>query len=411
MPDLPDLLVLGILPSDASRRDWRAGVANRDASRRLWLAAPPPPRVTARFVLVADFAAGGSSSASPSSTSLRRRRLLSERRHALQREASAHTSDLVLLPSAPSGSSCACAELIHAWFAHALATWPAARYYGKTEDDVLIALPALLWELARLPFDRKLWWGLMAWTGNGNTDHPRIGCWAGGFEDDPMHRSPSKTLAKERGCPEGATPIAPSPTHELDVRSAPLARDMAACAYPAQWLASMPGARRCPNECAAVQGHWLTRCARDGGNNVTLAHATWTKVHSNSHDHGWRPFAPPSNLTLALDMNLGDKKLRELGAPRAWEAAAAAMRATTASTFPPLLYEYAPGRRAGESPLLIPLNRPVAELHHTACRWGGCHPSRDDGYVEWPAWQASAPWPATSAAAIGYSHGNGVAAV
>ena len=73
----------------------------------------------------------------------------------------------------------------------------------------------------------------------------------------------------------------------------------------------MGGGRRCPNDCAAVQGLWLTRCV---SRNVTLAHATWSKVHSNSFDAGWRPFAPAGNLTLALDMNLGDRKVgRDVG--------------------------------------------------------------------------------------------------
>ena len=227
--------------------------------------------------------------------------------------------------------------------------------------------------------------------------------WGGGFEDDPVLHAEGKTLAKERGCPPGATPIAPSPTHEIDVRSSSLARVLAACDYPARWLVSMASAKKCPNDCAAVQGHWLTKCAAASNSprNVTLAHATWSKVHSNSFDNGWRPFAPPSNLTIVLDMNLGDKKLRELGAGKAWELAASAVRATRASTLPPLLYEYSPSRRAGGLPLLAPLNKRVAALHHETCRWGGCHPSRNDGYIEWPAWRDSAPWPATSEAALG----------
>ena len=125
--------------------------------------------------------------------------------------------------------------------------------------------------------------------------------------------------------------LAPGPTHELDIRSAALARDLVGCSYPRQWLAGMErhasvaaaagrGRRRAVGDTCtsigapAVQALWLTRCAPPDGR-VLLAHATWTKVHSNAADAGWRPFARPSNLTLALDMNLGDRKLRAAGAP------------------------------------------------------------------------------------------------
>lgn len=117
--------------------------------------------------------------------------------------------------------------------------------------------------------------------------------------------------------------------------------------------------------------------------------ATWTKVHSLAPDNGWRPFARPSNLSVALDMNLGDKKLR-LDRGGAWDAAHAAMAPTAASAFPALLYEFVPRRAAGEQPLARPLNPEVAEWYAGACRWGGCHPPREP-WVEWPSWLASAP--------------------
>ena len=170
----------------------------------------------------------------------------------------------------------------------------------------------------------------------------------------------------------------------------------------------MGSERRCPNDCAAVQGLWLTRCVN---RSVTIAHATWSKVHSNAADNGWRPFAPPSNLTVVLDMNLGDKKLRALaaesGSDAPWARAAAAMPMATsgsayaaATAFPPLLYEYTPTRRAGSEPLMAPLNPRVAALHHTTCRWGGCHPSRGEAGLSWPAWLASGA-PQTSTEALG----------
>ena len=379
-----ELLVLGILPSEASVRGGAARARSyRQAARRTWLASSPAGLVT-RFVFSAA-----------ANADLRRRR----RRLADDRSVVLHT---------PSASTCACAELVHAWFAHALAEWPRAHFVGKTEDDIMVSLPALHFEVARLrglaEGGQPLWWGLMAWTGNGGVEHPRVGCWGGGFEDDPLlsPKGVRGTLSKERGCPEGAQPLAPAPTHEVELRSRGLAHALAGCDYPRRWLDAMSGGRRCPNDCAAVQGLWLTRCLR---RNVTLAHATWSKVHANSLDAGWRPFAPPANLTVVLDMNLGDKKLRQLandhGGDAPWERAHAAMHSTTASAFPPLLYSYEPTRRAGSTQLMAPLNSRVAALHYGTCRWGGCHPSRGEPTVVWPAWLASAPWPSTSAEALG----------
>ena len=253
-------LVLGILPSASSIRDWHTGLVNRRAARRLWIAAAPP-QVLTRFVLLPSDAVllKNNMPLKP----MRRRRLAGsyslkeqeQRALAIRREAASGSNDLVHLRDT-SQSVCTCAELTRAWFVHALSTWPHAKFYGKTEDDVLISLPALHWELLRLPGDRRhVWWGLMAWTGNGGIEHQRVGCWGGGFEDDPALDAEAKTLAKERACPLGAAPIAPSPTHEIDVRSSSLALAFAGCEYPRQWLAAMATSRRCPNDCAAVQGH------------------------------------------------------------------------------------------------------------------------------------------------------------
>jgi hypothetical protein len=319
---------------------------------------------------------------------------------AFEREAT-HARDMVALKT-PTGSACSCAELTHAWFTHARSRWPHARFVGKTEDDILVSLPAVLWELRRLPTDgRPIWWGLMVWTGNGDVDHLRVGCWGGSFEDNPTVSAKGlrQTLGKERECPDGAKPLAPAPTHEIDIRSAALVREVSLCSYPNEWLQAM-GQKKCPNDCAAVQGMWLTKCSSQ---NVTLAHATWTKVHSNSLDNGWRPFAPPSNLTLVLDMNLGDKKLRE-DRPGAWKRAATTLASTVTSSFPPLLFEFTPSRRAGDPTMLTPLNPAVAAMHQQACRWGGCHPSRADGYIEWPGWRHSQPWPAEETTAALFAH-------
>ena len=383
-PSTPPLLVLGILPSDYSGKSGKSSKAHghQTAARKTWLANIPAD-VTIRFVL-------------PEETPPRRLLL-----------ARAGGDDLITLKTDTS-FSCTCAESTRAWFAHALATWPSARFIGKAEDDIMVSLPALRFELSRLDASKPIWWGLMAWTGNGDEEHPRTGCWGGGFEDDPIlsEKGIRGTLNKERSCPEGARPIAPSPTHEIDIRSAPLARSISACDYPTKWLTAMGGGKRCPNDCAAVQGLWLNKCVRY---NVTLAHATWSKVHSNSFDNGWRPFAPPSNLSVVLDMNLGDKKLKQLaneqGVHAPWARASAVMAPSTSTAFPPLLYSYDPRRAFGSTHLLDALNPKIAALHHSTCRWGGCHPSRGDppwpAEIVWPAWKASEPWPATSKEALG----------
>lgn len=396
------LLVIGILPSDSSRRRGTAATC-REHARATWLTAVTD-EVVARFVHPIPPRSGRKKP---------RRRLTGQQgleqteEQRLQREASTH-GDVIGLP-VPTATACTCHELVHAWFVHAVAHWPTARYIGKTEDDVFISLPALRFELARLPGSEhghaNVWWGLMAWTGNGDLEHLRAGCWGGGFEDDPMltEKGMRKTVGMERGCAEGAKPLAPATTHEVDIRSSRLASSMASCDFPRRWLASMGSdGRKCPNDCAAIQGLWLNHCLR---RNVTLAHATWSKVHSNSLDNGWRPFAPPSNLSVVLDMNLGDKKLRQLvtdsGAAAPWKRVAAVMGASAASLFPPLLYAYDPTRQAGSPLLMTALNPRVAELHHTTCRWGGCHPSRGEAAVQWPAWLASSS--SMSVGALGLS--------
>jgi hypothetical protein len=272
----PVVLALGVLPSSSARADWHHSATNRRAARRTWLAAPLPTGFAYRFAVL--------SLAAPSPSHQRRRRLASAE-HALEREI-AHAEDVVVLDPLVR-SFCACAELTHAWFAYALKRWPAAGYLGKTEDDIYVNVPSLIFELTRLPTVRPIWWGLFVWTGSADADAngPKAaGCWGGSFEDNPLItlKGMHQTLGKERECPEKARPLSPAPTHEIDVRATPLARALAYCEYPIKWLrfaakGGAGGLEKCPNDCAGVQGAWLTKCLT---RNVTLAHATWTKVHS-----------------------------------------------------------------------------------------------------------------------------------
>ena len=344
------LLVLGVLPSHDSRIA-KTARARRDAARASWL--QNSAGVLTKFVLT---------KASQSDE---------------------RTDDIVVLST--NRSRCVCIALVQAWFAHATSVWPTAKYFGKTEDDIFLRADALAWELRRLPAAAPLWYGLFLWSS--------AGCWGGQFEDDPTFSAKARAqlLRKEQKCPPAARPLAPSASHELDVRSAPLARSLARCAAPGEWLVRQPAGRRgrCGADCSTMQGAFVTSCVHEP---TLLAHATWTKVHSLAPDRGWRPFAPASNLTLALDVNLADKRLRERDPTALWAEVDAATRSAErpATRFPPLLYAYAPDRAAG-APLAAPRNEAVAAWHKQACPWGGCHPPRDGVELRpWPGWRESA---------------------
>ena len=209
------LLVLGVLPSEKQHVNWSSEVA-RAAARATWQTLPAPS-VLLRFVLrdegeVSDERAG----------------------------------DIVRVPLPPR-STCVCAELTHAWFVHALRTWPTAKWYGKTEDHIYVqtsvsssrltrrplspagaphghschrhgpgrshsswavapapskppasppvTLPrlrtcaptrsqVLQWELERLPHAQPVWLGLFFYSSVGGARRPDAGCWGGQFEDD-----------------------------------------------------------------------------------------------------------------------------------------------------------------------------------------------------------------------------------
>uniref|UniRef100_A0A7S3EWY7 Hexosyltransferase n=1 Tax=Haptolina ericina TaxID=156174 RepID=A0A7S3EWY7_9EUKA len=378
----PPVLSLGVIPSEKPKPfEWRVHAARRQSIRETWLGSVPGVMV-ARFVVERP-------------PRMRQGRRQEERSDELQRESRVHGDVVELEP--PNGSVCLHAELTLAWFSHALAVWPTSLYFGKTEDDIYIATTLLLWDLQRLSAP-LLWLGLFQWSGNGDLDHPHTGCWGGAFEDDPLFSAKisSQLLSKERKCPEGAVPLTPAPSRELDIRSAALARaQLGGCDVAMRWLSQQPRrsagrrAASCPNDYSAVHGLWLRRCLSTP---VTLAHLTWTKVHSNAADDGWRPFASPSNLTLALDMNLGDKKIRR-NTTGAWSRVHDAIQPTPSTTFPPLLYSFETTRRAGDARFATPLNLNDAALHYKTCRWGGCHPSRGEAWFEAPGWRASAPCP------------------
>ena len=114
------LLVLGVLPSEKQHVNWSSEVA-RAAARATWQTLPAPS-VLLRFVLRDEGV-----------------EVIDER-----------AGDIVRVPLPPR-STCLCAELTHAWFVHALRTWPTAKWYGKTEDHVYVQTSVLQWELEPNP--------------------------------------------------------------------------------------------------------------------------------------------------------------------------------------------------------------------------------------------------------------------
>ncbi|KAL3930434.1 MAG: hypothetical protein SGPRY_001539, partial [Prymnesium sp.] len=285
------LLALGVLPSERPRPHvWELHFRRRAAARATWLTLRPRD-VVVRFVVEHPH---------PSASSERREALLSEERE--------HDDIASFRTDRGNRSTCLQGELVRWWFIHALTAHPGFRYYGKSEDDIYVHLGLLRFDLARLAAPR-LWLGLFQWSGNGKGEAGvSVGCFGGAFEDDPSFspKREEKLLGQER--------------RELDVRSSELVSICNTCSYPSEWLRGQPR-RGCTNDYSASQGLLVAKCVEK---QITLAHLTWTKVHSNAADSGWRPFAPPSNLTLALDMNLADKKLRK-DIPAAWRHAHAAI--------------------------------------------------------------------------------------
>ena len=91
------------------------------------------------------------------------------------------------------------APKVQAWFELAVVRWPAANWYGKSEDDGLLRIPALLLDLWSLPSNEYVIYGIMAWTG---------ACTA--FVDNcPMDGTPgsgyARSTASWENCTAGAT--------------------------------------------------------------------------------------------------------------------------------------------------------------------------------------------------------------
>ena len=306
-------LVLGIMTAPDS-------VGLRATCRSTWLAEPGArPFVTSKFVV------GGRG------TACGKRGML-----ALAEETAQH-GDIAVV----NASDCAmwhCSAKVHAWFKLAVHTWPAAKWYGKAEEDGIIWLSALMLELNTISQSRhgsdaaegSAWlFGKLAWLGacphRDKSECPRNlqpppqrqrgasneaalrgslqrwerlkqrwtaccgSCFAGAYEAgnplDPPRCHPEteggplfelgRVNVGSLQCPEvRMTPFAVGP---LEVRSAALAREVATCDYASRYF-----------EAQAMRGRLVdTEC---NGCDGAQGHAIGACVASTLRvaDLGWR---------------------------------------------------------------------------------------------------------------------------
>ena len=111
--------------------------------------------------------------------------------------------------------------------------------------------------------------------------------------------------------PAGGRPLAPSAPHS-SMYGARRPRGARVRAAPANGSgASRPGGVGGAADCSTMQGAFSPRASASRRSRARDV----DQVHSLVPDRGWRRLRPPQ-LTLALDMNLADKRLRERDLPR-----------------------------------------------------------------------------------------------
>ena len=294
-------LVLGIMTSPFS-------VDLRATCRETWLAEPSTrPFVTSRFVVGGRGAACGKLGALALADEMAQHRDI----------AVVNTSDC---------AQWSCSVKVHAWFTLAVQTWPAAVWYGKAEEDGIVWLSALMLELNAIAQSNGLeggadtgrpWlYGKLAWLGacphRDRRECPRSlqpppqkqrgaaheaalrsslekwerikqrwtsccgSCFSGTFDASNPREPPRCHPETEGGalfelgrvnvgsaqCPEvRMTPFAVGP---LEVRSAALAREVAACDYANRYFEAQATRGRLVetecNGCDGAQGHAIGAC-------------------------------------------------------------------------------------------------------------------------------------------------------
>lgn len=224
---------------------------------------------------------------------------------ALQDEANDH-GDMVFVDSSDCQPWYAAAK-VHAWYQYALLHFRGARWYGKMEDDGMLHAGALLAKLAALDvltkLSRTIYYGNGAqwvahcvtnWTSSSSSSSARSwaattcaqGCWLGKVSSsirgpDGSGRPPlcerahdgQPVVVGSASCPQ--LPYAPFFPGPLEVRSPPLTRLVARCAYAAGYFSSLVArGELVADECASTdgaQGHAIGECIARSSGNLVLA--------------------------------------------------------------------------------------------------------------------------------------------
>jgi hypothetical protein len=285
-------LVIGVLAAPAN-------VASRKGARATWLrdAVVTSGNVVVRFVLGHNVS---------QCVRFDRRRAARRLLQALRAEA-ARFADLARVV-APDCEHSTAAMKVHAWFQHALHTWPRTPWLAKLEDDALLWPSALVADLTSLR--HATYYGVLRWVGVcGGSDSDgctrtcfggTMGAWA---KCDPLQRCLGHFDNKccEHACPRRMR-FAPFAAGPLDVRHRTLATHIANCAAATSFFEAASSPR-----CAGVgnidagQGVALSRCA-DGNRSLgrlVLADATDARLAMGScprdhHKHTCRALARPA---------------------------------------------------------------------------------------------------------------------
>lgn len=238
--------------------------------------------------------------------------------------------------------SCLCKALW--WFRRALVLFPGAKFYGKAEDDTVLAVGRLLAELgfigARSGYDR-VWYGYFQWAVH---DGVR-GAYCGSGDDAavalPGRHGPQGPLHCRPGWSKQSV-VAPFASGGLDVRSRSLAELLSACDHP--WAHEQ--FQDCRGSCDGMMGFFAALCLENSPDDrpVWAWHLTDYKFGGCDHrPAGHEVVLHPCKLHGGQQGTLPGAKQRRL---RAVDAVLSGEAHTPASrTLLPLPYELRPTAR------------------------------------------------------------------
>ena len=241
-------------------------------------------------------------------------------------EAAKH-GDIVYI-AAPDCTSWYRAQKFHVWFKFAVRRWPHVPWIGKVEDDAVYRVSSVLRDLSALDHHEPWYYGILAFGGSCSFQEECPGgasaagccggCFAKALSPYPQQAarcSSGATCPKPHcavdydgsrahhgsaQCPEVV--IAPFAIGPIEVRSRPLARQIADCSQSDRYFSALTqrgDALR--GDCAAgdaVQAQALTMCAPS----VRLADATWRRMSytGSAMSKGYQDYVRrQGNTTLA----------------------------------------------------------------------------------------------------------------